>query len=166
MTTMENDITKKVLNLLKKNARISIEEIADRLNSTPETISALIAQLEKDNVIVGYTALVNDIDEKDEVRAIIEVQVTPERDAGFDNVALRLAQFPEVTALYLVSGKYDLRLEVVGKSLQDVASFVAGKLSSQDGVKSTATYFMLKKYKESGICFTKEEKNERLQVVP
>ena len=163
---MQNDFDKKVLALLKRNARISIQEIADRLNAEPAAVSEVISTLERENVIVGYTAITNNSEEKDEVRAIIEVQVVPERDAGFDNVALRLAQFPEVTALYLVSGKYDLRLEVVGKSLQDVASFVAGKLSSQDGVKSTATYFMLKKYKESGICFTKEEKNERLKVVP
>ena len=163
---MQNDFDKKVLALLKRNARISIQEIADRLNAEPAAVSEVISTLERENVIVGYTAITNNSEEKDEVRAIIEVQVVPERDAGFDNVALRLAQFPEVTALYLVSGKYDLRLEVVGKSLQDVASFVAGKLASQDGVKSTATYFMLKKYKESGICFTKEEKNERLKVVP
>ena len=163
---MQNDFDKKVLALLKRNARISIQEIADRLNAEPAAVTEVISTLEKENVIVGYTAITNNSEEKDEVRAIIEVQVVPERDAGFDNVALRLAQFPEVTALYLVSGKYDLRLEVVGKSLQDVASFVAGKLASQDGVKSTATYFMLKKYKESGICFTKEEKNERLKVVP
>ena len=163
---MLNELEKKVLSLLKRNARIPLEEIADRLNSEPAAIAGVISKLEKENVIAGYTAIINNSEDKDEVRAIIEVQVVPERDAGFDNVALRLAQFPEVTALYLVSGKYDLRLEVVGKSLQDVASFVAGKLSSQDGVKSTATYFMLKKYKESGICFTKEEKNERLKVVP
>ena len=164
---MDVSIEKKVLALLKRNARISVREIADRLNLEADAVSALIARMEKENVIAGYTAIVNDADDsKEEVRAIIEVQVTPERDAGFDNVALRLAQFPEVESLYLVSGKYDLRLEVVGKSLQDVASFVAAKLASQDGVKSTATYFMLKKYKESGICFVKEEKNERLKVVP
>jgi len=163
---MELSLRNKVLALLKKNARMPLQEMADRLQSTPEAIQSIITELEKENLILGYTAIVNDTEATDEVRAIIEVQVTPERDAGFDNVALRLAQFPEVTAMFLVSGKYDLRLEVVGKSLQDVASFVSGKLACQDGVKSTATYFMLKKYKECGICFTKEEKNERLKIVP
>ena len=90
----------------------------------------------------------------------------PERNLGFDRVAERLARFLEVVSVYWVSGQYDLRLEVVGKSLQDVASFVSGTLSLQEGVKSTATYFLLKKYKEAGVNFTKETKHERLQIVP
>jgi len=164
---MEKSILKKeIVSLLCRNARMPENEIAGRLAVSDEEVNSVILELEKDGVIVGYTAIVNDECKSGEVRAIIEVEVQPERDTGFDNVAERLAHFPEVRSVYLVSGKYDLRLEVVGKSLQDVASFVAGKLACQDGVKSTATYFLLKKYKESGVQFTKEEKHERLKIVP
>lgn len=159
-------LKKEVLSLLKRNARFSTKEMADRLGVSEGEVLATITELEKERTIVGYTAIVSDEAESDEVRAIIEVAIQPERDTGFDNVAERLARFPEVRSAYLVSGKYDLRLEVVGNSLQAVASFVAGKLASQDGVKSCATYFLLKKYKESGVQFAKEEKHERLKIVP
>lgn len=162
----KNELKKKVVSLLGRNARMPESEMAGRLGVPEGEVHAAIGELEKDRVIVGYTAVVSEQFVSDEVRAIIEVAIQPERDTGFDNVAERLAHFPEVRSAYLVSGKYDLRLEVVGKSLQDVAAFVAGKLASQDGVKSTATYFLLKKYKEAGIQFAKEEKHERLKIVP
>ena len=160
------ELNKKVVSLLSRNARMSDREIADRLGVLEGEVHAAIANLEAERTIVGYAAVVSEQFVTDEVRAIIEVAIQPERDTGFDNIAERLSRFPEVRSAYLVSGKYDLRLEVVGKSLQDVASFVAGKLASQDGVKSTATYFLLKKYKEAGIQFAKEEKHERLKIVP
>ena len=160
------ELKKKVVSLLSRNARMSDREIADRLGVSEGEVHAAIANLEEERAIVGYAAVVSEKFVTDEVRAIIEVAIQPERDTGFDNIAERLSRFPEVKSAYLVSGKYDLRLEVVGKSLQDVASFVAGKLASQDGVKSTATYFLLKKYKEAGIQFAKEEKHERLKIVP
>ncbi len=160
------ELNKKVVSLLSRNARMSDREIADRLGVSEGEVHAAIANMEAERTIVGYTAVVSEQFVTDEVRAIIEVAIQPERDTGFDNIAERLSRFPEVRSAYLVSGKYDLRLEVVGKSLQDVASFVAGKLASQDGVKSTATYFLLKKYKEAGIQFAKEEKHERLKIVP
>lgn len=160
------ELKKKVIALLKRNARMAVQEMADRLAVTPEHITKIISALENERIIMGYTAILSDKADNGDVRAIIEVEVQPERDTGFDNVAEKLAKFPEVRSVYLVSGRYDLRLEVVGKSLQDVASFVAGKLASQDGVKGTATTFLLKKYKESGVQFTKEEKNERLKIVP
>ena len=160
------ELNKKVVSLLSRNARMSDREIADRLGVSEGEVHAAIANLEEERTIVGYAAVVSEQFVTDEVRALIEVAIQPERDTGFDNIAERLSRFPEVRSAYLVSGKYDLRLEVVGKSLQDVASFVAGKLASQDGVKSTATYFLLKKYKEAGIQFAKEEKHERLKIVP
>lgn len=164
---MENSkLRKEIVALLARDARMAYSEIAGRLNTSEDFVKATVAQLEKEHIIVGYTAIVSDEAIANDVRAIIEVEVQPERDTGFDNVAEKLAQFPEVRSVYLVSGRYDLRLEVVGRSLQDVASFVSGKLASQDGVKSTATYFLLKKYKESGVQFTKEEKHERLKIVP
>ena len=159
-------LKKEIVALLEKNARISSQEIADRLNTTAANVEKLIKELEDDKVILGYAAITSDQANRNQVRAIIEVQVQPERDTGFDKVAEKLARFPEVNAVYLVSGTYDLRLEVIGNSLQDVASFVATKLSSQDGVKSTSTSFLLKKYKEAGIEYAQEEKHEHLKVTP
>ena len=138
----------------------------DVFNGNADIVDAKLKELEDDKLILGYAAITSERANSKQVRAIIEVQVQPERDTGFDKIAERLAHFPEVTALYLVSGTYDLRLEVIGNSLQDVATFVATKLSSQDGVKSTSTSFLLKKYKEAGIEFTKEEKNEHLKITP
>lgn len=159
-------LRKEVIALLKRNARMPEDEMADRLGVAKDDVAAVIVDLEKEHIVLGYAAIVSEQAMKDEVRAIIEVEVQPERDTGFDIIAEKLAKFPEVTSVYLVSGKYDLQLEVAGKSLQDVASFVSGKLACQDGVKATSTYFLLKKYKESGVKFSKEEKNERLKIVP
>ena len=128
------ELNKKVVSLLSRNARMSDREIADRLGVSEGEVHAAIANLEAERTIVGYTAVVSEQFVTDEVRAIIEVAIQPERDTGFDNIAERLSRFPEVRSAYLVSGKYDLRLEVVGKSLQDVASFVAGKLASQSSL--------------------------------
>lgn len=163
-----DDVTlkKEIVALLRRNARMPEKEIADRLNSTAEKIAALIKDLEKERVLMGYAAIVSQEADNGEVRAIIEVGVQPERDTGFDTIAERLGKFPEVHSVYLVSGHYDLRLEVVGQSMQDVASFVSSKLASQQGVKSTATYFLLKKYKESGVQISKDEHYERLKIVP
>lgn len=157
---------KKILDLLRQNARISEQEIALRLNMTQQEVTETIKRLEDEQVILGYTTLVAPSKDSREVHAIIEVQVQPERDEGFDKVANNLAKFDEVVAVHLVSGRYDLRLEVIGKSLQEVAYFVASRLSTQPGVKSTATLFLLKKYKDSGILLDKEEQYERLQIVP
>ena len=153
----------RILALLKRNARISSQEIADRLNITVEKADSIISELEAEGTIRGYAALISP-DQETVTRAIIEVQIQPERDAGFDNIAQRICKFDEVVSAYLISGRYDLHLEVVGNSLQDVAHFVASKLSTQPGVKSCATLFLLKKYKESGIEMEKEEGHERLKI--
>jgi DNA-binding Lrp family transcriptional regulator len=156
-----------ILRLLRRNGRMSAAEIGDRLQIGAEAAAAAIAAMEREGIIMGYSAVVDD-DKLDhgEVRAIIEVEVQPERDSGFDHVAMAIARFPEVHSVYLVSGRYDLRLEVSGPSLQDVARFVASKLASQDGVKATATHFILKKYKEAGVEMREEESYERLKIVP
>ncbi len=161
-----NQQQEQVLSLLKRNARMSAQEIADRLNLTPEQVEAVISELENEHVIYGYTPILPADCEVGGVRAIIEVAVQPERENGFDGIAEKLSKFPEVAAVYLVSGHYDLHLEVIGSSLQEVAHFVARKLASQDGVKSCQTLFLLKKYKEAGLAFTKDEPYERLQVTP
>jgi DNA-binding Lrp family transcriptional regulator len=163
----DNDtLERKVLALLKTNARMPSAEIAERLAVAVEDVEAAIKRMEKEGVILGYATVIASDYDRSEVRAIIEVQVQPERDSGFDKISKTLAKFSEVEAVRLVSGHYDLHLEVVGKSLQDVAHFVARKLSSQDGVKSCQTLFLLKKYKEAGLQLDKDEQYERLKVVP
>ena len=154
-----------ILNLLRENARISVGEIALRLNTNAEEVSKIISELETKNIICGYTAILNE-SASNKVTALIEVKITPQRDGGFDTVAKRIAKFDEVKELYLVSGAYDLLLEVEGESLQQVAMFVSGKLSTIDGVLSCSTGFQLKKYKQSGKIIENEESYERLKICP
>ena len=157
----------KIINLLRENARISVAEIAEQLGAEEKKVSKTIKKLETDNIIKGYKVILNEeaLNEK-LVRALIELKVTPQRDGGFDRVAKRLSRFPEVTDCYLISGDYDLGLEVKGDSLQDVAAFVSEKLSTINGVISTATLFLLKKYKESGKILSEEEEYEKLKISP
>lgn len=160
-------LKQKILRILTENARTSTEEIAVRLGSDPAEIAAIIAELEESKIIRGYTAIVNREALNDtKVRAQIEVRVQPRRDGGFDHVARRIALFPEVVRLDLVSGSYDLLLEVEGDSLQQVANFVSARLSTIEGVLSTATLFQLKTYKEAGVIIVGEENDERLLVSP
>ena len=156
----------KLISLLRSNARLSNAELAVELNVSETEINSAISEMEKDGVIRGYAAIVTDQAPGSEtrVKALIEVKVTPSRDGGFDRVARRIAKFPEVTDLFLLSGNYDLLLTVEGNSLQQVASFVSDKLATIDGVISTATAFQLKKYKESGMIMQSDEEYERLKV--
>jgi len=161
------ELNAKILRLLRRSARMSVAEMAARLDACAEAVAEAIVEMEADGTIMGYSAVINaDRLPQQEVRAIIEVEVQPRRDGGFDTVAMRLSKFPEVHSVYLVSGRCDLRLEVVGTSLQDIGSFVASKLASQEGVKATATHFLLKKYKEAGVRLQEDEQYERLKVVP
>lgn len=156
-----------ILRILTEDAHISAARIAERLDTTEKKVEKVIKQLEKENVIIGYKAIIDEsILPENAVKAIIEVKVRPEREGGFDKLAKRLSKFPEVSSLYLMSGGYDLQVVVKGENLQDVASFVSSKLSTMDGVISTATHFLLKKYKESGKILHEEEVNERLKVTP
>ena len=157
----------KILALLRENARSSSDEIARRLGVSADEVDKEISELEKSGIICGYTAILNDVEnDKKEVKALIEVKVTPTRDGGFDRVAKRIAKYPEVTDLMLVSGSFDLLLTVKGHSLNEVANFVAAKLATIDGVISTSTGFMLKKYKESGRMMEETEEYERLKICP
>lgn len=158
---------KKILRLLQDDCRLSAQEIAERIGAEEALVKDTIRKMEADQVILGYTAVVADDRLPDaKVRALIEVKVKPRRDGGFDDVARRIARFPEVVRLYLVSGGYDLLLEVEGDSLQTVAGFVSARLATIDGVLSTATSFQLKKYKESGKIMSQEDEYERLPVTP
>ena len=160
-------LKKEVLQLLHDNARISDNEIAERLNITAEQAGEIVESLENEGLIMGYRALVNtEFMKENEVRAIIEVEVQPERDGGFDRVAKALSKFDDVVSVFLVSGRYDVRLEVVGESLQEVATFVSSKLAPMTGIKATATHFLLKKYKDAGVMLEKDEEYERLKVSP
>ena len=134
----------RILNLLRENARISAADIALRLGTTESDAAQIIKELESDGIIRGYTVILNDaaLDNVRRVKALIEVKVTPRRDGGFDRVAQRIAKFPEVTELSLLSGSYDLLLTVEGDTLQQVANFVAEKLATIDGVISTSTGFI------------------------
>lgn len=156
-----------LLKLLRRNALESPDDLARMLDCSPADVKARIAEYEKKGVIRGYKALINE-DQLDlqSVRAAIEVRITPEREGGFDRVAERIGRFPEVESLFLMSGAYDVLVFVRGRSLQEVACFVSGKLATIDGVLSTATHFMLKTYKDQGVLMEGETRNERLKVTP
>lgn len=156
-----------LLTLLQTKARYSNTELAEALNLSLDEVGARITAWEKDGTILGYQAVIDD-DKAGElgVTAFIEVKVTPERGGGFDHLAMRIAKFDQVVSCYLASGGYDLMVVVEGGDLREVASFVSQKLSTIDGVISTATHFRLKAYKEKGFIFNTEEPEGRLPVTP
>lgn len=156
-----------LLELLEKNARLTSAEIAVRLGKTADEIDEMLAKLDSDGAILGFHAVVDrDKTGDDRVSALIEVKLTPERDGGFDRLATRIAKFSQVSNCYLMSGGYDLAVIVEGKDLRDVAQFVSEKLSTLDGVVSTATHFQLKIYKQNGFLAAENHEDERLPVTP
>jgi len=156
-----------LLQLLRLKARYTHRELAETLSLTEDDVRARIAAWEKDGTIAGYQAVVDpDRAGDDDVSAFIEVKLTPERGGGFDRLALRIARFDQVTSCYLASGGYDLMVVVEGTDLREVARFVSEKLSTMDGVLSTATHFRLKTYKENGFLFEQTDAPERLSVAP
>ncbi len=156
-----------LLQLLRRKARFSDQELADLLSMDKDSVAVRIAAWEADGTILGYHAVVNPEATGDtSVSAFIEVKVTPERGGGFDRLAMRVARFDQVVSCYLASGGYDLMVVVEGADLREVARFVSEKLSSLDGVISTATHFRLKTYKENGFLFEREAASERLAVSP
>lgn len=151
-----------ILEILEKNSKYNEEEIAVMTGKTTGEVREAIEKYEKDNVIVGYTALINwDQTSKDSVIALIEVKVTPQRGEGFDKVAERIYRFPEVKSCYLMSGGFDLTVIVEGKTIKEVALFVSEKLATQEGVLSTSTHFILKKYKDKGVIFEEKVRDDR-----
>lgn len=156
-----------LLKILKQHARLSVEDLAKMLRSTPAEVAAKIEEYEKAGTIRGYHTLINEDHLPDEdVTAVIEVKVQPERDGGFDRIARKISDFPEVVNMHLMSGKYDLLLFVTGRNLREVAFFVSEELATIDGVMSTGTHFMLKTYKEDGVLMVGEKPDNRLQVCP
>ncbi|CAH1223364.1 hypothetical protein PAECIP111893_04965 [Paenibacillus plantiphilus] len=161
------ELKMKILELLKEDARLSADLIGTMLDAPVAEVKQAIAEMEQDHVIVKYATVVNWSKVDDEkVTALIEVQITPERGRGFEGIAERIYLYPEVKSVYLMSGAYDLLVEVQGNTLKDVASFVSNKLSPIDAVLSTKTFFILKKYKQGGIIFEENEDDHRLLVSP
>ena len=156
-----------LLKLLHDNAALTPARLGAMLDTPEAEITARIKAYEAAQVILGYRTVLNE--EKlgvDTVRAVIEVKITPEREGGFDRIAERIAKYDEVRSCYLMSGAYDLLVEVEGSDLRQVAMFVAQKLATIQGVLSTATHFILKPYKEQGVLMKPERHEERLAVAP
>jgi len=156
-----------ILEILEKDARTTAEDIAKMLKIKPKAIKDAIKKYEKEGVILKYKAVLNkDLirDEESRLRALIEVNIVPQKDVGFDKIAERIYSFPEVSSCYLISGTYDLLVVVEGKNIHTVSSFVAEKLSCLENVRGTTTHFLLKKYKEDGVILKHREENKRIAI--
>lgn len=159
---MMQDLQTQILKLLEQNASLNAHQISVMLNTDEATVTDIIRTCEQDGTIHGYKTIINwEKFAANHVTAMIELKITPKRDTGFDEIARQIMEFDEVDSVYLMSGGYDLLISVSGTSLQDVASFVAKRLSTIDGVLSTATHFLLQKYKENGIDLCNDEEVER-----
>ena len=158
----------KLLSLLEKNARSEVKDIAAILNESEETVATTIKSLEEQQIIRGYHTVINwDKTNQEAVYAIIEVSATPERDVGYEKIAKEIYNYPEVSSLYLISGSIEFIVIIDGKTMQEVAKFVAQKLAPVSGINSTTTHFVLKRYKLDGVILEKEEKNqERMLITP
>ena len=152
----------KILKLLDRNAHYTNKEMAVLLGITEQEVAAAIAEFEKKGVIKGYKAVIDwEKSGVDVVSAFIEIKVIPQRDRGFEEIAARIVSFPEVESMYLMSGAYDFALTITGKTFQEVAMFVARKLAPIESVQSTATHFILRRYKDNGVTFCGEIEDER-----
>lgn len=166
---MDSKKQRELLRLLEEDSRMTAEQIGKMLAEPTEVIERAIAALEAEKVIVKYPALVNweRVEDHPYVNAMIDVKVTPKRDVGFDEVADRICRFPEVKAVYLMSGaSYDLSVVLEGKTMREVATFVSQKLATLESVVSTATHFILKRYKHDGIELEDRDEDRRMVVTP
>lgn len=157
-----------ILKNISKNSKITTEDLAAMLNATPQEVADCVKEMEDDGIICGYPALINwDKTDNEIVTALIEVKVAPQRGRGFDKVAERIYQFDEVESVYLMSGGFDLTVIIAGKSMKEVARFVSNKLAPMESIVSTATYFVMKKYKEHGLPLEKgSDTDERMLITP
>ena len=157
----------KILAVIEKNSRIDFKELAIVLGVTESAVVNELEAMEEEHIICGYHTLIDwDKTSIEKVNALIEVRVTPQRGRGFDSVAERIYNYPEVNAVYLISGGYDLLVTLEGKTLREVAQFVSDKLSALDSVLSTKTNFILKKYKDHGTVMVHQSKDERMLITP
>ena len=160
------DKKRAILKILEKDGRATPEYIASELDISEEEVIASISELEADRVIAGYTAVIDyEKLDKDTVTALIEVKVVPQRGVGFDHIAMRIAKFEEVASIFLASGDFDFVVEVKGKSMKEASQFVFEKLSTLESVQSTATHFVLKKYKDHNIVIKDKSVRERDAIV-
>ncbi|HJB82919.1 MAG TPA: Lrp/AsnC family transcriptional regulator [Candidatus Mediterraneibacter intestinavium] len=156
-----------ILRDIEKNSRVDLGELAVRLGVEEVDVANEMAEMEKERIICGYHTLIDwDRAGVEMVTALIEVRVTPQRDRGFDRIAERIYNYPEVYAVYLISGSYDLLVTLEGKTLKEVSRFVSERLSPIDEVLSTATHFILKKYKDHGTIMVPKKGSERMLVTP
>ena len=161
------ELAMRILDSLDQNARLTAKELAVMLGEDEAKVAAEISRLEEELIICGYPTLIDwDKTEKHQVTAMIEVKVTPQRGKGFDEIAERIYQFDEVEAVYLMSGGFDLTVMLRGSSLKSIAEFVSGKLAPMESILSTATHFVLKKYKEHGIPLVQRQEDERMLITP
>ena len=157
----------KILTIIEKNSRLTVKDIASILGESETKVAAEIEAMENEHIICGYHTLINwDKTQDERVDALIEVKVTPQRGLGFDSIAQRIYQYDEVDAVYLMSGSFDFTVLLSGKTMKEVASFVSSKLSPMDSVLSTATHFVLKKYKDHGTVIEQPRVDERMKVSP
>lgn len=156
-----------ILNALDKNSKLSATDLAIMLGSTEEEVTSIVKQMEDEAIICGYPTLINwDKVQCERVTALIEVKVTPQRGLGFDKIAERIYQFDEVQSVYLMSGGFDLTVIIEGRTMREVANFVSEKLAPMDAILSTATHFVLKKYKEHGLPLIQTKHDERMLIIP
>ena len=161
------ELRKQILLYLEKHSRVDLGELAVLLGTDEVTVANEISAMERAKIICGYHTLINwDKAGVEKVSALIEVRVTPQRGMGFDKVAERIYNYPEVNSVYLISGSFDLLVTIEGKSLREVSQFVSEKLSALDSVLSTQTNFILKKYKDHGTIMAAKSKDERIQMIP
>ena len=164
---MSNSFYGEILDMLEKDAKISVEDMAAMTSASVEEVAKAIAELEADGVIVKYTAIINrEKVTSEEAEALIEVKVVPKRGLGYDDLARRIYRFPEVKSVYLMSGTYDLSVGVRAENMKQISKFVFERLAVLDGVSSTVTHFIMRKYKEQGVILAADGKEERLVVSP
>lgn len=164
---MERETQKAILEILEQDARTTPEQVAAMLGIEPEQVRETLRQLESAGVIRRYKTVVDwDRFGEEQVFAFIDVKVSPAREVGFDDVAERIYRFPQVHAVYLVSGDHDLRVIVSGRTMKEIAAFVAERLAPLDRVQATYTQFVLKRYKEDGEVYAESEPDRRLVVTP
>ncbi len=164
---MEEKMREELLKIIERNSRIDLKELAVILGVEEIDVVNELQALEDEGIICGYHTMIDwEKTSIEKVSALIEVRVTPQRGQGFDNIAERVYKYPEVTSVYLISGGYDLLVTLEGKSLKEISGFVSDKLSTLDSVLSTATHFILKKYKDHGTILTKKYEDTREKVSP
>ena len=162
---MEAEMRKEILKMLENNSRIDLHDLAIMMGTDETRVYQEIEKMEKDGIICGYPTLINwDKTGEEKVTALIEVRVTPQRGQGFEKLAERITNYPEVRSVYLMSGAFDFAVFLEGKTLKEVSMFVTSKLSTLDAITSTSTHFVLKKYKDYGIIMLDKPKSSRMKV--